>query len=95
MFSVLLQHQLYIKLSKCEFGAIQIEYLGHVIGETEVVMDVKKVNCVKNSPPPKTLKELRRFLSLTGYYRRFVCHYGTIAQPLTNLLKKGEFQWHM
>ena len=90
-FSVLLQHQLYVKLSKCDFGASQLDYLGHIICKEGVAMDDKKVAAIMNWPSPRTIKDLRGFLGLTGYYRRFVKGYGVIAQPLTKLLKNGEF----
>ena len=93
VLGLLSQHQLYAKLSKCELGATQIEYLGHVISSRGVAMDASKVECMVNWPYPKTVKEVRGFLGLTGYYRRFVKGYGVLAQPLTALLKKNAFQW--
>ena len=58
-----------------------------MIDRTGVAMDKEKVLCVVNWPYPKSIKEVRGFLRLIGYYRRFVRHYGTIAQPITALLK--------
>ena len=93
VFQILLHHQLYVKHSKCAFGVTQIEYLGHVIDKNGVAMDQEKVRCIMNWPYPKSIKEVRGFLGLTGYYRRFVRHYGTIAQPITALLKANSFGW--
>ena len=94
VLSVLWQQHLYVKLSKCEFGVDQIEYLGHVISAKGVAMDCKKVDCMLSWPVPKNIKELRGFLRLIGYYRRFIQAYGSIAQPLTDLLKKGNYHWN-
>ena len=92
-FEVLLKHQLFLKLSKCAFGVTQIKYLGHVISPQRVSMDSSKVTCMLNWPYPKNVKEVRGFLRLTSYYRRFIKDYGIIAQPLTALLKKNSFSW--
>ena len=93
VFGILLQHQLFLKYSKCEIGASQVEYLGHVINGQGVAMDSKKITCMLEWPIPKNIKELRGFLGLTGYYRRFVKGYGVLARPLTDLLKKGNYTW--
>ena len=91
---VLRQHQFYVKMSKCAFGKQELEYLGHIITHRGVKVDEKKIEAMVAWPRPSNITELRGFLGLTGYYRKFVQGYGLIAQPLTNLLKKGNFQWN-
>jgi len=90
-FEVLRQHGLYAKMSKCSFGKIQVEYLGHIISIHGVSTDPKKIAAVKKWPVLKTIKELKGFLGLTGYYRRFVTHYGQLRKSLTSLRKKNSF----
>jgi hypothetical protein len=87
------QHQLFLKQSKCAFGALEVEYLGHLIGKHGVRVDPKKSEVVQDWPHPKTLRSLHEFLGLTGYYRKFVKNYGKIAAPLTALLEKNSSIW--
>jgi hypothetical protein len=91
---LLSQHQLFLKQSKCAFGASEVEYLGHLVGKDGVKVDPKKIEAMKDWPHPKTLKILYGFLGLTGYYRKFVKNYRKIAVPLTALLKKNSFTWN-
>jgi Reverse transcriptase (RNA-dependent DNA polymerase)/RNase H-like domain found in reverse transcriptase len=93
VFQILRTNQLFAKLSKCSFGVGQIDYLGYIISEVGVSTNPTKIEAMLNWPVPNNLKELRGFLGLTGYYRRFVRDYGNIGKPLTDLLKKRAFLW--
>jgi hypothetical protein len=90
---LLSQHQLFLKQSKCAFGASEVEYLGHLVGKDGIRVDPKNIEAMQDWPHPKTLKILHGFLGLTGYYRKFVKNYRKIAAPLTALLKKNSFTW--
>jgi hypothetical protein len=94
VFQLLQEHQFKVRLSKCSFAKQQLHYLGHVLTPNGVSTDSSKVRDVQNWPSPQSVKEVRSFLGLVGYYRRFVQHFGMIAKPLTELLKKGSlFIW--
>lgn len=76
------------KPSKCQFGKKECIYLGHKIGNGEVKPDQEKISAVTSYPEPKTKKQVRGFLGLTGYYRKFIQNYAEKAAPLTDLTKK-------
>ena len=94
VFSLMQQHQMFAKANKCVFAIDRVEYLGHFISANGVETDPSKVAAVQAWPIPKTVKELRSFLGLTGYYRKFVKSYAVISRPLTDLLKIGAFAWN-
>ena len=93
VLKLLKSHQLYAKPSKCAFGVQEVEYLGHIVSHEGVKADPNKIKAIMDCLIPKKLKNLRGFLGLTGYYHKFVKHYGQISTPLTKLLKKEGFSW--
>jgi hypothetical protein len=93
ILQVLRDNKLFAKQSKCVFATEQVEYLGHVISAKGVATDPQKIVAVQEWSLPKTLTQLRGFLGLTGYYRRFVKNYGQICRPLHDMLKKESFKW--
>lgn len=93
VFTAMREQDLYAKMNKYSFAQSQTKYLGHIISHECLKTDSPKLETVKNWPKPKTAKEMRGFLDLIGYYRRFVRGYGIISRPLTNMLKKHSFEW--
>lgn len=91
--SMLRQHQFFAKMSKCLFYKERIEYLGHIVSAEGVQVDLSKIAAIVEWPKPTTVKQLRGFLGLTGYYRKFVAKYAHMAFPFTELLKKNSFKW--
>ncbi|GJY04064.1 putative mitochondrial protein [Tanacetum coccineum] len=93
VLETMLQHTLFSKESKCTFAASQVEYLGHIINAKGVSTNPAKIQAMESWPTPQTVKQLRGFLGLTGYYRKFIKNYAWISKPLTNFLKKDAFVW--
>lgn len=94
VLALLQAHDWKLKMSKCEFARRSINYLGHVISGEGVSTDPDKITAVSTWPSPTSVREVRSFLSLAGYYRKFVRNFGIIARPLTELLRKNTiFHW--
>lgn len=95
VFQRLKQANLKLKPAKCCLFRRQVVYLGHIVSEHGVATDPNKVNKVQAWPTPTSVQEVRRFIGLASYYRRFVKDFASIAEPLHNLTKKNaHFQWH-
>jgi hypothetical protein len=94
VFQILRDNKFYIKRSKCSFAQQSLEYLGHIISNQGVATDPVKIQAVKQWPTPTDMRQLRGFLGLSGYYKKFIRHYGILSKPLTDLLKKNtQFIW--
>ena len=94
VFSRLRKYQLKVQPDKCEFLRREVMYLGHIISEKGVRPNPEKIRAVLEYPTPKTCKDIKSFLGLTGYYHRFIKDYSKIVKPLTRLLKKNvTFFW--
>ena len=94
VMETLRQRQLYAKFTKCEFWLEKVHFLGHVVSKEGISVDPAKVEAVSSWPRPKNVTEIRSFLGLAGYYRRFVEGFSKIAAPLTALTRKGRnYEW--
>ncbi|MCH85308.1 hypothetical protein A2U01_0006152, partial [Trifolium medium] len=93
VLNCLLANTFYVKLSKCLFYQESIEYLGHIVSSQGVHVDPSKLEAMVKLPIPTTVKQLRGFLGLIGYYHRFIANYASIATPLTDLLRHDAFAW--
>ena len=93
VLQVLKENDLVIRLKKCAFGLSEVSYLGHVILQNWVATDPKKVDKISRWPIPTDVTELRKFLGMIGYCRRFIKGYGVICRPMHDMLQKQGFQW--
>ncbi|GKB25168.1 putative reverse transcriptase domain-containing protein [Tanacetum coccineum] len=94
ILELLKKEQLYAKFSKCEFWIPKVQFLGHMIDSQGIHVDPAKIESIKDWASPKTTTEIRQFLGLAGYYRRFIEGFSKIAKPMTKLTqKKVKFDW--
>ncbi|XP_021971788.1 uncharacterized mitochondrial protein AtMg00860-like [Helianthus annuus] len=94
ILELLQQEKLYAKFSKCEFWLREIQFFGHVVSERGIQVDPAKIEAIMNWEAPKTPSEIRSFLGLVGYYKRFIENFSRIATPLTTLTRKNiKFNW--
>ncbi|KAI3820705.1 hypothetical protein L1987_08253 [Smallanthus sonchifolius] len=94
VLDLLRKEQLYAKFSKCEFWLKEVQFLGHIVNEKGIHVDPAKIEAIENWNAPKTPTEVRSFLGLAGYYRRFISNFSKIAVPLTALTHKGKpYEW--
>ena len=82
ILDVLKRENLYVKLSKCEFGRTSLNYLGYIVGGGELKIDPSKVEVIVNWPKPNTATEVRSFLGVAQYWRKFIANFSLIAAPL-------------
>jgi len=88
------EHKLYTKLKKCEFWLETVQFLGHIVTKDGISMDPTKVEAIVNWPRPINVSEVRSFLGMAGYYRRFVEGFSKLALLITKLLRNtNKFEW--
>ena len=94
VLQLLRDHQLYAKFSKCEFWFTEVGFLGHVVSTSSVSVDLRKFEAVMSWERPKSVFEIRSFLGLAGYYRRFIEDFSRLVAPMTRLTRKEvKFVW--
>ena len=94
VFTLLQKAGMKIKVQKCRFARQEVEYLGHIVSHQGIKGDPKKLTAVRNSPTPRNLDELRSFLGLANYYRRFIDQFASIVHALLQLTKsKVTWKW--
>ena len=94
VLQILREKQLFAKLSKCDFWLKEVTFLGHIVSVEGIRVDPAKIEAIVNWKPPQNVTEVRSFLGLARYYRRFVKGFSVIASTLTKLLWKGvKFEW--
>ena len=92
MLKTLQEQSLYAKMSKFEFGMKELLYLGHITGKYGVKVQMENIRAILEWPSPKNITELRGFIGICTYYRKFVKGFSKLNSPLTNLTKKDDFK---
>ena len=93
VLQILKDAKLFANIQKCKFNLPEVEYLGHIVGRGGLRPDPKKVQIVQNWPKPQNVHDVRSFLGLTNYFRRFIKDYSIKAAPLNRLLQKDGCKW--
>ena len=85
---------MYAKLNKCVFYRDRIHYLGHIILDEGISVDPENIEAIMTRPTPRNVVDVRSFMGLTGYYRRFIEGFSKVSHPVTSLQRKGiKFEW--
>ena len=85
---------MYGNLRKCDIYKDKIHYLGHIISEEGISVDLEKIDAIMNWPTPRNVIDVRSFMGLVGYYRSFIEGFSKVVHPITSLQKKGvKFEW--
>ena len=88
------EHHLYAKLNKCDFYKDKIPYLGHIISKEGILVDPENIKAIMNWPTLRNVMDVRYFMGLAGYYKRFIEGFSKVAHSITSLKKKGiKFEW--
>lgn len=93
ILKLLVTNKFFAKFSKCDFAVPTVHYLGHIISDGVMAPDPEKIQAILDWPEPRSLSQLRGFLGLSGFYRKFIKSYASLTTPLTELLKSNKFTW--